>query len=80
MTPNLLLRSSSSEELSVEFPQYKFPDDLTKFYEDYPDRKNSITIHTKDLKKNLENYHYLQNNNNLQDMKSYIEVELQIVY
>ena len=55
------------EELSVEFPQYKFPEGLTKFYEDYPDRKNSVTIHTKDLKKNLENYHYLQNNNNLQD-------------
>ena len=43
------------KELSIEFPQYKFPDDLTKFYQDYPDRKNSVTIHKNDLKMALEN-------------------------
>ena len=43
------------EELSNEFPQYKFPGDLTKFYLDYPDRKNSVIIHKSDLKSSLEN-------------------------
>ena len=50
------------EELSVEFPQYKFPEELLKFYQDYPDRKNSITIHTNDLKKNLSMLENYENN------------------
>lgn len=50
------------EELSVEFPQYKFPEELLKFYQDYPDRKNSITIHTNDLKKNLSMIEIYENN------------------
>ena len=50
------------EELSVEFPQYKFPEELLKFYQDYPDRKNSITIHTNDLKKNLSMIENYENN------------------
>lgn len=43
------------EGLSNEFPQYKFPDDLTRFYQDYPDRKNSVTIDKCDLRMALEN-------------------------
>ena len=50
------------EELSVEFPQYKFPEELLRFYQDYPDRKNSITIHTNELKKNLSMLENYQNN------------------
>lgn len=50
------------EELSVEFPQYKFPEELLKFYQDYPDRKNSITIHTNELKENLSKLENYQNN------------------
>ena len=50
------------EELSVEFPQYKFPEELLKFYQDYPDRKNSITIHTNELKKNLSMLENYENN------------------
>ena len=51
------------EELSLEFPQYTFPDDLEKFYQDYPDRKNSVTIHTADLKNNLDKIATLSVNN-----------------
>lgn len=50
------------EELSIEFPKYKFPEELLKFYQDYPDRKNSITIHTNDLKKNLSMIVNYENN------------------
>lgn len=53
---------SHMEELSVEFPQYKFPEELLKFYQDYPDRKNSITIHTNDLKDNLSMIENYENN------------------
>lgn len=52
------------DKLSAEFPQYRFPEDLTRFYQDHPDRKNSVTVHAKDLKMKLEDYHNLQNDNN----------------
>ena len=50
------------EELSVEFPQYKFPEELLKFYQDYHNKKNSITIHTNDLKENLSKLENYENN------------------
>lgn len=57
------------EELATEFSNYNFPGDLPKFYQEYPDRKNSVTIHVEDLAKNLEIYKNLGNKNDVAKTK-----------
>lgn len=47
-------KCSIGDERFMKYKDYKFPDDLEKFYMYEPDRKKSVTIHSETLRINLE--------------------------